>query len=210
MTWLTTVMQQGMNVFYSWTGNYGLAIILLTTVIRLLLAPFQYSQVRSTQKMMMLEPQRKAIEKKYKNDPQRVNQETMELWRKNGVNPLGGCLPLLLQFPFIIALFRALDRFQYVGPAGFLWIQHLARPDTLFILPVLTGITTWWQQKISTPANDQTQKTMLFAMPVLIAFLSLRFAAGLALYWVFSNLLAILQQYLTPKPLPARGEGESK
>ncbi len=210
MTWLTSVMQQGMNIFYGWTGSYGLAIIFLTLGIRLLLAPFQYTQVRSTQKMMMLEPQRKAIEKKYKNDPQKVNQETMELWRKNKVNPLGGCLPLLLQFPFIIALFRALDRFQYLGPAGFVWIPHLGRPDPLFILPVLTGITTWWQQKISTPATDQTQKTMLFAMPILIAFLSLRFAAGLALYWVVSNLLAIIQQYLTPKPLPVKGEGTSK
>ncbi|MHB0884785.1 MAG: YidC/Oxa1 family membrane protein insertase [Bacillota bacterium] len=210
MTWLTSVMQQGMNVFYGWTGSYGLAIIFLTLAIRLLLAPFQYTQVRSAQKMMMLEPLRKAIEKKYKNDPQKVNQETMELWRKNKVNPLGGCLPLLLQFPFIIALFRALDRFQYLGPAGFLWIPHLARPDTLFILPVLTGITTWWQQKISTPATDQSQKTMLFAMPIVIAFLSLRFAAGLALYWVVSNLLAIAQQYLTPKPLLVKGEGTNK
>jgi YidC/Oxa1 family membrane protein insertase len=210
LAWLTSIVQQGLNTFYGWTGNYGLAIILVTAVIRVLLAPFQYSQVRSTQKMMALEPHRKALEKKYKNDPQKMNQETMALWKKFGVNPLGGCLPLLLQFPIIIALFRALDKFQYLGPAGFLWIHHLGRPDPLFILPILTGVTTWWQQKISTPATDQTQKTMLFMMPVLIAFLSLRFAAGLALYWVVSNFLAILQQYLTPKPAPATGEDKSK
>jgi len=204
--WLTDIMARGMEVFFEATGNYGFAIILLTIVIRTVLLPLTVAQTRSTQKMQELNPKIEELKKKYKNEPEKLNQKTMELWRSQKVNPLSGCLLLLVQFPFLIAFFRLLNDYAYQGSASFLWISHLGKPDALFILPVLAAATTFWQTKVATPVADSSQNTMLYAMPLLIGWISTRFAAGLALYWVVSNLYGIAQHYITPRPRVGKGE----
>ncbi|MCL6450675.1 MAG: YidC/Oxa1 family membrane protein insertase [Acetobacteraceae bacterium] len=211
MNWLTDVMRQGMDLFYSWTGSYGVAIILLTLVVRIVLFPFTISQIRMTRRMQELQPRLKELQEKYKKDPQRLNRETVELWRRHKVNPLSGCLPALLQFPFLIALFRLLQGYHYAaGAAGFLWLADLSQPDRVLILPLLAAVTTWWQSKISTPgAVEGSQRFLMLAMPIFLGWMASRFAAGLSLYWVASNLLSIAQQYLMAPPVrarPARGE----
>lgn len=193
-------MTQGIEFFFGLTGNYGIAIILLTIVIRTVLLPLTQVQVRSMKKMRDLNPQLEEIKKKYKNDQQRLNKETMELWKKHKVNPLSGCLPLLLQFPFLIALFRVLHEYPYQGPANFLWLENLGTPDPFYILPILAAITTFWQSKMSTPGGQEgSQQTMLYAMPLLIGWFSTRFAAGLSLYWVMGNIYGVAEHYLIGK-----------
>ncbi len=208
MAWLAELMRQGMDFFFGLTGNYGVAIIVLTVLIRAVMLPFTWGQTRSLQKMQALQPELKKLQAKYKKDPQRLNKETMELWKKHGVNPLSGCLPLLIQLPFLWAFFRVLNDFEYVGVAGFLWIPDLARPDPLYILPLLAAVTTYWQSRASSPggAADPTQRTMLYVFPVMIGWFSLQFAAGLSLYWVMSNILFIVQTILTRGSTPAKGE----
>jgi len=213
MAWLTDIMWQGLEFFFRLTGSYGLAIIFLTLVVRVVLLPFTFSQMRSIRRMQELQPEIKKIQEKYKKDPQRLNQETMALWRKNKVNPLSGCLPLLLQFPFLIALFRVLQFYDYAAAAQFLWIQNLGAPDSTYILPILAAVTTFWQSRISTMptgSGDSSQRTMLYIMPLFIAWISTRYAAGLSVYWVMSNVFAIVQQYLTPslKASPAGSEAK--
>lgn len=203
MTWLTNVMRDGMNIFFLWTGSYGMAIIILTVVIRVILFPFTITQMRTMRKMQELQPELKKLQEKYKKDPQRLNKETMELWRRERASPLSGCLPMLLQLPFLFALFRVLQGFNYAAQPGFLWLADLSLADTTYILPILAAVTTWWQNKIMTPSTGQgepTQRVMGVAMPLMIGWMALRFASGLSLYWVVSNLLGILQQYLTVRP----------
>jgi YidC/Oxa1 family membrane protein insertase len=124
----------------------------------------------------------------------------MKLYEENKINPMGGCLPLLIQFPFIIALFRVLQSYNF-GDAGFLWITNLSAPDKTFILPILAAATTYLQTKISTPSGpNNPNATMNVVMPLLIGWMSLQFPSGLALYWVVSNVVQILQQLLFALP----------
>jgi len=207
LSWLVSVMQQGMEYFFQLTGNYGIAIIILTVVIRVVLLPFTFSQVKAMKKMQELQPELKKLQNKYKNDPQRLNKETMELWKKHGVNPFSGCLPLLLQIPFLWAFFRMLYSYEPLIGAPFLWLSDLSLPDPTYILPVLAAVTTYWQSKIMSPAGvDASQQTMLYMMPIFLGWLASQYAAGLSLYWVVSNLLGILQQYLMPVGSPVKGE----
>jgi YidC/Oxa1 family membrane protein insertase len=200
--WLRSLMLDGLEYFFTLTNNYGYAIILLTVTIRTVLLPFTVLQTRSTLKMQELNPKVEALKKKYKNDAAKLNQEIMELWKKNKVNPMSGCLLMLIQFPFLIAFFQALNNYTYHGPASFLWIEHLGKPDSLYVLPVLAALTTYWQSKISMPTGgegESQQTVMLYGMPIFILMFSVRFAAGLSLYWVVSNIYGIVQQYLMPK-----------
>jgi len=208
VSWLTEVMKTAISELFALTGSYGIAIILVTLGVRVVLLPFTFSQMRATRKMQELQPEIKALQQKYKKDPQRLNKETMELWKKHKVNPLSGCLPMLLQFPFLIALFRVLAYTDF--GQGFLWIDSLSSTDHLFILPVLAAVTTYAQTRVGTPAAaaaEGSQKTMSLIMPVFVGWMASRFAAGLSLYWVVSNLFSIAQQYLTARAAtPARGE----
>lgn len=185
------------------TGNYGLAIILLTLLFHLLLLPVTISQNRSMRKMQELQPKMNKLQKKYENDKTKLNQEMMKLWKEHNVNPMGGCLPMLVQFPIMIAIFYTLRDFDFAGQAAFLWIPDLALPDPLRILPILAGITTYLHSKYSMPASGAaggTQATMVYIMPVFIAVISMGFPAGLAVYWVISNLFRIAQHYLIDLP----------
>ncbi|MGB9803836.1 YidC/Oxa1 family membrane protein insertase [Desulfofundulus sp.] len=199
----------GMSALLNWlyhltelahVANYGLAIILLTILVKIVLYPLSVKQMRSMVIMQQLAPRVKEIQERYSNkDPQKMQQKIMELYREHNVNPMAGCLPLLIQMPILIALYRALLHFKYAVPAHakFLWVQNLSQVgDPYFILPVLAGLTTYVQSRMTTNMADPTQRTMLMIMPIFIAWISSTVPAGLALYWVVFNAAGIVQQYL--------------
>lgn len=186
----------GLTADAGW-ANYGLAIILMTLLIKVVLYPLTHSSMKSMREMQALQPKLKEMQARYKDTPEKLQAETMKLYQEHGVNPLGGCLPILLQMPIILAFYKALSHMEYkvIEHAGFLWVPNLSKPDPWLLLPLLAGLTTFLQQKISTvDTKDPTQRTMLFVMPVFIAYIAWKMAAGLALYWVVFNLLSIVQQ----------------
>ncbi len=196
------------NLCYNFTTmihlpNYGLAIIFLTILIKIALYPLTLKQMRSMAIMQQLAPKVKEIQAKYKEkDPQKMQKKIMELYQEHNVNPLSGCLPLLIQLPILIALYRALLFFQYPDPkhASFLWIGNLSNVgDPFYILPILAGVSTFYQSRMTMTSNDPTQRIMLITMPIFIAWICTTVPAGLALYWVAFNILGIVQQYFINK-----------
>ncbi|ACX53226.1 membrane protein insertase, YidC/Oxa1 family [Ammonifex degensii KC4] len=194
--------------------NYGLAIIMLTILVRLVLFPLNYRQMRSVVALQQLHPKIKELQERYKQDPQKLQQKLMELYREHNVNPMAGCLPLLIQLPILIALYRALLSFPYTVAehARFLWVPSLSHTDPYFILPVLAGVTTYWQMKITPQAagQEQQQRMMGILMSGMILWISATLPAGLALYWVVYNLISVAQQYFFNKHLLAGGKGASE
>ena len=179
-------------------GNYGWSIIILTFFINLLLVPIRYKQTTSMKKMSVLQPQMKAIQERYKkldrSDPkkQEMNKEVMELYKKHGVNPLGGCLPLLVQMPFLFAFYRMLAGAIELREAPFMfWITDLSRPDAYYVTPLIMGVTMVAQQKMTPATGDATQRRMMMMMPILFTYFFLSVSSGLAIYFLFSNLFGI-------------------
>lgn len=205
MDFLSNIVQQVITVLYNMTAtvglpNYGLAIIIMTIIVKILLYPLTKKQIESTKAMMAMQPKMKAIQEKYKNDKQRLNMELANLYKQENVNPLAGCLPLLVQMPIMIGIFYGIRDFNYVGPANFLWIQSISNPDPMYILPVLSALTTFVQSKQTMPDTSSAQnKMMLYFMPLFIGYISFSFPAGLVLYWVVMNLMQIGQQALMNK-----------
>jgi YidC/Oxa1 family membrane protein insertase len=176
-------------------GQYGLSILVVTIIIRLLILPLTLKQYRSSKRMQELQPELKKIKEKYKDDAKKQQEETMKLFQQNGVNPLAGCFPLLIQMPILIALYQAIMRNDYIREHTFLWL-NLGSPDKFYILPLLAAATTFIQQKVmSSQMNNPQMQSMLFIFPVLIFVMSMNFAAALPLYWVYSNLFTIVQSY---------------
>jgi YidC/Oxa1 family membrane protein insertase len=189
-----------------WTGSYGLAIVVVTIVIRGALWPLTQAQVRSMRRMQELQPEVQRLQQLYKNDRERLNQETMRLWRENHVNPAAGCLPMIVQLPILWAIYRVLATFEYHGPTRFLWLPSLSATDPTLILPILGGLTTFWQTRISTVQQNNPQgQTLTYVMPLFIAYIFWRLPAGVAVYWVISNLFAVAQQYAVGGPPRPRG-----
>lgn len=191
------------------TGSAGIAIILLTILIRLALYPLTLKQTRSMLAMRELQPQLKEIQEKYKDNPQEYQKRTLQLYQEKGVNPFSGCLPLFIQLPFLWSLFAVLRDFDFesvVGSGQFL-IWDMAAPDPWLILPILSGVTTYFMSAMT--MVDQSQKTLNYIMPIFIAVISRGFASGLVLYWVVSNIFSIGQQYWLTKrglsPVPKGG-----
>jgi len=182
--------------------NYGLAIIFMTIVIKVVLFPLTNVQLKSMRGMQELQPKLKELQEKYKDDPQKMQAQMMNLYKEKGVNPFSGCLPLLIQLPILMAFYQALYKFHYtnVAHASFLWIKNLSNAGPQegisgLLLPILAALTTYYQQKISTvDTNDPTQRSMLIFMPIFIGWMAYKFQAGLALYWVMFNVLSIAQQ----------------
>ncbi len=203
-----------LTAFFSWTlqlcyaviPNYGVAIILLTVLVRAVTAPLTARQMRSMKRMGELQPKLKEIQEKFKDDRQRQSQEMMRIYRETGVNPLGGCLPLVLQFPVFIGLYYALQSSIDLRQAPFVaWIDDLSRPETLFtlpgvdlpvrVLPLVMGGTMILQQRMTPTTMDPAQaRMMMTVMPVMFTVLFYQFPSGLVLYWMVSNLLAIGHQ----------------
>ena len=180
--------------------SYGIAIIIMTIGIKAILAPLTAKQVKSMKGMQKLQPKMKEIQNKYKNDPQRAQQEIAKMYKELGVNPLSGCLPLLVQMPFLIAIFYALQGYPY-DPAyeSFLRLPSLGEADHLYILPVLSALSTFVMSKQTaqdaTGAGAGQQKIMQIFMPLFIGYISLNFPSGLVIYWVVSNIFQMIQQF---------------
>ncbi len=205
-----------MNWIYGVLPNYGVAIIVLTILTKVLLWPLGTKSYKSMSQMKKLQPLIQEIRQKYKDDRKRMNEEVMRLHRTYSINPLGGCLPMVLQIPVFFALYRMLDSAIELRHAHFLWwINDLSAPDRLFDfgfsvpfmeppygIPVLTlvmGATMFLQQKMTPPAGDPTQAKMMMLMPVVFTFIFINFSSGLVLYWLINNVLSIGQQYYTQK-----------
>ncbi len=202
MQTLVDIMLQILNFFYSISGhNYGLAIIFLTVAVKIALYPLTLQSMQSMSAMQKIQPLFEELKTKHKDNPGKLQEEMMKLYKDNGVNPMGGCLPMLLQMPIFIALFMALTSPQFTdavaasGAAAFLWLPNISLKDPLYILPALIGITTYWSQKTmpSSGGNDQMKQVMMI-MPFFITFISVSFAGGVQLYWVVQNLLTTAQQ----------------
>ena len=178
--------------------SYGLAIILLTILIKILVYPLTKKQLKSMKAMQRLQPQMKKLQDKYKDNPKLLQQKLMELYQKEGANPMSGCLPMLIQMPILMGMYYTLYSFDYGGAApSFAWMPSLSEPDPFYILPLLSALTTFLQQKISSTAEvTQQMRMMMIIMPVFIGFISLNFPAGLVLYWVTMNVVQILMQLL--------------
>lgn len=202
MDFLSNIVQQVITVLYNFTdsvgfANYGLAIVIMTVIVKLILYPLSKKQIESTKAMMELQPKMKAIQEKYKDDKQRLNMELANLYKSEGVNPLAGCLPLVVQMPIMIGIFYGIRDFHYAGPSNFLWMKSISNPDPTYILPVLSALTTFIQSKQTMPDTGNPQnKIMLYFMPLFIGYISLTFPAGLVLYWVIMNIMQIGQQFL--------------
>ena len=142
----------------------------------------------------------KAIQEKYKDDKERLNMELANLYKTEGVNPLAGCLPLIVQMPIMIGIFYGIRDFHYAGSSGFLWMESISVPDPTYILPVLSALTTFIQSKQTMPDTGSAQnKMMLYFMPLFIGYISLEFPAGLVIYWVVMNIMQIAQQAMMNK-----------
>ncbi len=185
-----------LNFFNLYLKNYGLSIILITLIIKVLFIPLTQKSFKSMQAMQKLQPQIKALKERYKKDPQKLNQETMELYKKHNVNPLGGCLPMVLQIPVFIAFYNVLmNSIDLRGAHFFLWITDLSAKDPYYITPIIMGITMFAQQKMSPTTADPKQAQIMLIMPVIFTFMFLSFPTGLVIYWTVNNILTIGQQY---------------
>ncbi len=211
-----------LEFFFTYTGNYGTAVILLSLVVMIITLPLNLKQMGFTRGMQLAAPETAALKKKYskKEDKDKLNQATMELWKKYNINPAMGCLPLLIQFPILIAMFNMLQR-PGLFAANPMWIGlNLTLPNAeqsifglslvYWILPILSVVTTFWQSKQTVQANDQTSRTMLYVMPLFMGYITISFPTALALYWVSRNVFSIVQQELFSRFFRVRVQGDKQ
>jgi len=175
-------------------GQYGLSILVVTVIIRFIILPLTLKQYKSSKRMQELQPEMKKIKDKYKDDPKKQQEETMKLFQTNGVNPLAGCFPLLVQMPILIALYNAIMRNHHINEHSFLWMQ-LGTKDPYYILPLLAALTTYLQQKMMKTQMNPQMQSLMFIFPVLIFVMAMNFASALPLYWVYSNVFTVVQSY---------------
>lgn len=207
-----------LKLFYKFTGNYGWAIVLLTFIVRIPFIPLVNKSQKAMKKLQELQPRMAEIREKYKKDPQRIQKEMMELYKKHKANPLGGCLPILLQIPVFFALYKILlITIELRGAPFILWVNDLSSPDSLFghipswfpliggfavgPLPILMGVSMVIQQKLTPSTMDPTQNKIMMLMPIVLTFLFLNFATGLVLYWLMNNVFSIAQQLYVNRKL---------
>lgn len=188
-----------LDTFATWfKGEYGLAVLVMVLIVRTLILPLTIKSIRSTQAMQAIQPQLKEIQAKYKDTPEKVQQETMKLFQENKVNPAMGCLPVLLQMPIYIALYNSIYGNSSLRTHDFLWLQ-LGSPDHLFILPLLAAITTfiqtWMMMRMNPAQQIGPMQLMLWVYPILIFVMSYQFPSALPLYWFYSNVYTIIQNY---------------
>ena len=189
-----------LRFLYEFTHNYGITIILLTMLIKLMFVPLQYKSYKSMKQMQVIQPKVLAIQNKYKDDRDRLNKELIKLYKDHRVNPVGGCLPMVLQMPVFVALFNILYMTIDLRQAPFmLWIKDLSVQDPYYVLPIIMGATMVIQQKITPTTMDPTQAKIMLFLPVFMTFLFVNFPAGLVLYWLTNNTLTITQQVVTER-----------
>jgi YidC/Oxa1 family membrane protein insertase len=191
-------------------GNWGWAIVAMTIIVRLVLFPLTFKGMVSMNKLKELAPKVKELQKKYGDDKQKLNMHMMELYKKHGANPMGGCLPILLQIPVFFAVYRVLQNaIELKGAAWMLWIHDLAVMDPYFILPVLMGITMFFHQRLTpTSFTDPMQEKIMKFLPLIFTFFFVTFPAGLTLYWFTNNLASIVQQLYVNKLFAKKHEAQ--
>lgn len=199
-----------MDFFYRFCGNYGIAIILITLIIKILFWPLTHKSYQSMKDMQKLQPEMAKLKEKYKDKKEDLNREVMALYKKYNVNPLGGCLPIILQIPVFIALYRVLQDSIELRHANFIsfWINDLSSLDPTYISPLLMGASMFYQQKMTPSSADPAQAKMMLMMPVIFTFMFLSFPSGLVLYWLVNNVLSIAQQLYINKQSHDSGGGE--
>ena len=192
-----------LELFYSWTGNYGAAIIMLTVLLQLILFKFTLMSLKSSAQMRKVQPEMKRLQDKYKGNPEALNREMLALYQKHKINPLSGCLPLLIQLPIFLALFNALRTSWSLHGAKFIWwITDLSSKDPYYILPILMGAVMFFQQRSAMPAGmDPTQAAMFKYMPLIFTLLFMNFPSGLVLYWLTNSLITFGIQSLANKKI---------
>lgn len=185
-----------LNIFYKITRNYGVAILILTILIKIIFYPLNKNQIKSMERMKKIQPLLNEIKTKYKNDPKKLQQEQWAIMKKHKANPLGGCLPLIIQIPVFFALYTVLINAIEMRHAKFLYIQDLSSADPYYISPILMGITMLLQQKMTPSTVDPAQQKMMMMMPIVFTVIFLNMPSGLVIYWLANNVLSIAQQVM--------------
>ena len=203
MSYLYNLLKQFLALLLTTTdkyvGNFGVSIIVVTILIKIALLPLTLKQDKSMKEMKKIQPELEKLKEKYANDKQMLNIKTMELYKEHKVNPLGGCLPLLLQLPILFALFGVLRSGIIPADSSFLWLK-LTDKDPYYILPVLNGAVSFFQQKLMGSADSNPQmKNMMYIFPIMMIMISYKMPSGLQLYWLTSSILAVVQQYFIMK-----------
>ncbi len=209
--WISVLLLTVLNTLHSWVHSYALAIIIMTILIRGLLWPLQNAATKSMRRMAKLSPIVNELREKYKDDPQRINQEMMKLYKEYGINPVGGCLPMLIQIPIFFGFYGMLDKAIELRNSSFLWVHDLSQPDTVFhlgsipinILPLIMAGTQVWQMSITPKTGDPAQQRLFLFMPLIFLFICYNYASALSLYWTVQNLFIIVQIYLTRNQMDA-------
>jgi YidC/Oxa1 family membrane protein insertase len=209
--WVSEILLYSMNALHRVLGNFAAAIIVLTIIIKALLWPLQNKATDSMRKMAALSPRMTELREKYKDDPTKMNQELMKLYKDYGVNPFGGCLPMLIQIPIFFGFYSMLGTAIELRNSSFLWVHDLSQPDTvghflgfpINILPILMALTMLWQMSLTPKTGDAAQQRVFMFMPVIFILFAYNFASALSLYWTTQNLISVAQLYLTRnKPIP--------
>ncbi len=212
---LAKPMLIGLDFFYNYVHNYGIAIILLTIVIKLIFWPLSQKSYGSMEQMKKLQPMVQKLREKYGDDKQRLNQETMALYKTYKVNPMGGCLPMVVQIPVFFGLYKALLGAVELRHAPFIetlpftdlpWLADLSAKDPYYITPIIMGISMFLQQKMTPSAGDPTQQKIMLLMPVVFTFMFLQFPSGLVIYWLLNNILSIGQQLMIARSTKKKAE----
>ncbi|MEN6508483.1 MAG: membrane protein insertase YidC [Smithella sp.] len=200
--WLAIPALYILNFLFGFVQNYGIAIIILTTIIKIIFWPLGNMSYKSMNEMKKLQPKIEALKEKYKNDQTKIGQETMALYREHKVNPFSGCLPMLIQIPVFFGLYKALMySIELRHSPFFFWIQDLSAKDPYYITPIIMGATQFISQKMTPAMGDPMQQKVMLLMPVIFTFFFLNFPSGLVIYWMFNNILQIGQQYYINKKL---------
>ncbi len=212
LQWISKIFKLFLTFLYSFIPNWGICIIIFSIVLKILLYPLTHKSFESTSKMQKVNPIIKEIQKKYKKDPQTMNAELRKVYKEHGVNPLGGCLPMLLQMPIIFALYPILRYSIDFRQASFLWLPDLSEPDPIWALPILMAVFMFVQQKLMAPSPQkleemddkqkaamQSQKMMMYFMPIMMFFIFKGLSSGLVLYWTVFSIIGSIQQYYIKK-----------
>lgn len=209
--WVSEILLYSMNALYGVLGNFAAAIIALTIIIKALLWPLQNKATDSMRSMAALSPKMTELREKYKDDPTKMNQELMKLYKDYGVNPFSGCLPILIQIPIFFGFYSMLGTAIELRNSSFLWVKDLSQPDTVThllgfpinILPLLMAATMFWQMHITPKTGDAIQRRMFMFLPLIFILFAYNFASALSLYWTTQNIISIIQLYVTRnRPLP--------
>ena len=184
------------NYVAHFVSNYGLALIIVTILIRLVTVPLMFRSLKNAKKMQFLQPRMAELKQKFGSDPRKYQEEVMSLYKEEGVNPFGGCMPMIVQGAILTLFYRAIYTDANLAHASFLWLS-LGKPDPYYILPIIAAVTSYFQQRLTMVQSDQTTKMIQYIFPVMIFIFAWKTFSALPLYWAVSNIFTIVQLYFT-------------